>query len=311
LSAVALKVQNPRLAALAVHIRLDAFTKVKKAIDEMVAQLGKEKADEIKQRDFCIDEFNKNKMTTVKKSREASDVTALVAKQTATIKRLTEAVAALQAEIADMQAQVKKAGEDRKQQNKEFQMTVADQKATQKLLASALNILKGFYAKKAAAALVQGTPGARMREGRPAGFDTHTKNSNAGGVMGMLTQIITDAKAMEVEAVHDEGQALKAYNAFVKTTNESIATKSDDIANKKGTLAETEAAKVASTSDLADASLELDQLGNTKAELHESCDFMMKNFEVRQSARDEESEALKQAKAILSGAKFEAFLQGA
>ena len=41
------------------------------------------------------------------------------------------------------------------------------------------------------------------------------------------------------------------------------------------------------------------------------CDFVMKNFEIRQTARDEEIEALKQAKAILSGAKFEAFLQSA
>ncbi len=41
------------------------------------------------------------------------------------------------------------------------------------------------------------------------------------------------------------------------------------------------------------------------------CDFVMKNFETRQTARDEEIEALKQAKAILSGAKFEAFLQSA
>ena len=32
--------------------------------------------------------------------------------------------------------------------SQEFQMTVADQRATQKLLAAALNILKGFYAKK-------------------------------------------------------------------------------------------------------------------------------------------------------------------
>merc|ERR1711959_172528 len=48
LSAVAKKLQNPRLATLAVRVRLDAFTRVKKAIDDMVAQLLKEKEDEIK-----------------------------------------------------------------------------------------------------------------------------------------------------------------------------------------------------------------------------------------------------------------------
>ena len=34
------------------------FTKIKSAIDDMITQLGKEKEDEIKHKDFCIDEFN-------------------------------------------------------------------------------------------------------------------------------------------------------------------------------------------------------------------------------------------------------------
>merc|ERR1712107_259318 len=51
------------------------------------------------------------------------------------------------------------------------------------------------------------------------------------------------------------------------------------------------------------------ELSAYNAELHASCDFILKNFDIRQTARDEEIEALKQAKAILSGAKFEEFLQ--
>merc|ERR1712137_1424203 len=39
LSSVAKKVDSPRLSAIAARVRLDAFTKVKKAIDDMVAQL--------------------------------------------------------------------------------------------------------------------------------------------------------------------------------------------------------------------------------------------------------------------------------
>merc|ERR1719473_2210676 len=57
LSAVAKKVQNPRLATLAVRVRLDAFTRVKKASDDMVAQLLKEKEEEIKHKDFCVEEL--------------------------------------------------------------------------------------------------------------------------------------------------------------------------------------------------------------------------------------------------------------
>merc|ERR550532_2721141 len=64
LSRVARKFNNPRLSALSYRVRLDAFTRVKKAIDDMVAQLLKEKADEIKHKDFCVDEFNTNQLQT-------------------------------------------------------------------------------------------------------------------------------------------------------------------------------------------------------------------------------------------------------
>merc|ERR1719337_2826 len=125
----------------------------------------------------------------------------------------------------------------------------------------------------------------------------------------MIQQIINDAKAMEAEAIRSEEDAQKAYEDFVKGTNSSIEAKSKDIVNKSEEKAKAE-------SDLVDAQeakeavmLELEQLSNYKAQLHSSCDFVTKNFEIRQPARDEEVEALRQAKAILSGADFQAFLQ--
>merc|ERR1712226_1026970 len=89
LSSVATKLQNPRLATLAVRVRLDAFTRVKKAIDDMVAQLLKEKEDEIKHKDFCVEEFNTNELQTEKKEREKQDLIALIEDLDLTIKTLT------------------------------------------------------------------------------------------------------------------------------------------------------------------------------------------------------------------------------
>merc|ERR1719310_2318840 len=48
LATAAQKFQDPRLSALATQARLDAFTKVKKSIQDMVDKLIKEKEDEIK-----------------------------------------------------------------------------------------------------------------------------------------------------------------------------------------------------------------------------------------------------------------------
>merc|ERR1712242_334858 len=166
---VAQKFSNPRLSTLAYRVKLDAFTRVKKAIDDMIAQLLKEKEDEIKHKDFCVDEFNSNQLQTEKKDREKQDLIAKIAALEATIKELADAIAKLKAEIAEMQVQLKRAGEDREKENKEFQTTVADQRETQKLLKAALNVLQDFYGKKHPASLAQrqepvGPP-------PPAGFD--------------------------------------------------------------------------------------------------------------------------------------------
>lgn len=44
---------------------------------------------------------------------------------------------------------------------------------------------------------------------------------------------------------------------------------------------------------------ELESLAETKSALHKSCDFVVKNFEATQAAREAEIQALEQAKAIL------------
>merc|ERR1712232_1475678 len=175
---------------------------------------------EIKHKDFCVEEFNTNELQTEKKERAKLDLTAKIEDLEMTIKQLTEAIDKLKAEISEMQVQMKRAGEDREKENKEFQMTVADQRATQKLLTAALNILKGFYAKKAKAALVQSQQPAGPPP--PPGFEAYKKNAAAGGVMGMIQQIINDAKAMESGTIRSEEDAQKAYEDFVKDTNGSI-----------------------------------------------------------------------------------------
>merc|ERR1712099_72281 len=128
--------------------------------------------------------------------------------------------------------------------------------------------------------------------------------------MSMIQQIISDAKAMEADAIRSEEDAQKAYEDFVKETNNSIEAKSKDIVNKSETKAKAETDLVEAKEAKEAVLLELEQLSNYNAQLHQSCDFVQKNFELRQTARDEEIEALRQAKAILSGAKFEEFLQG-
>jgi len=305
--AVLMAAHSPRLSAMASRVRLDAFTKVKKAIDDMITQLGKEKEDEIKHKDFCTDELNQNQLQTEKKEREKADLEARIEDLELTIKTLTEQIDQLKAEIAELQVQMKRAGEDREKENKEFQQTVADQRASVVLLSKALEILQGFYDKAAMLQQRQEPAGPPP----PPGFKEYKKNPQSSGVMAMITQIIEDSKAMEAEAIKAEGSAQSAYEAFVKETNASIEAKSKDIANKSESKAKAEDYLVQAQTELASVMTNLDELSAYNSELHASCDYILKNFDIRQTARDEEVEALKQAKAILSGADMEAFLQSA
>merc|ERR1719375_2087087 len=98
----------------------------------MIAALLKEKADEIKHKDFCTEGLNTN---------------------------------------------------ERETENKDFQGTVADQRATKELLNKALGVLKAVFAKKFLQVSSSKQPAGPPP---PPGFKEYKQSSGAGGVMGML-----------------------------------------------------------------------------------------------------------------------------
>jgi len=305
LKQAAQKFSDPRLELIAVRARMDAFAEVKKSISGMIDALGKEKADEIKHKDFCVEELNSNERDTEMKDRDKSDLTAKIDDLTMTVDSLTKELEALKAKVADLTTQMKRAGEDREKQNAEFQTVVADQRATQKLLEAALGILKGFYEK---AALVQERASAADADAQPA-FKSHEKNKSSGGVMGMIQELIDEAAGLEADAIKGEEDSQKAYEEFVKDTNDSVEEATKTIVSKTDMKAKAEAEKVEAETEYESTMETLEMLSSENADLHKSCDFTLKNFEVRQSAREDEIEALKQALAMFSGASFSAFLQ--
>merc|ERR1719299_246661 len=122
--------------------------------------------------------------------------------------------------------------------------------------------------------------------------------------MALIENIIADSKGTEQDAIKAEQDAQTAYEEFMKDSNAAIKAKqvalvADEENEAKDKIEETqdEGDKRATIGDLLN-------LGSMNGALHESCDFTLDNFDVRQEARDGEVEALKQAKAIFSGAGF-------
>jgi len=122
--------------------------------------------------------------------------------------------------------------------------------------------------------------------------------------MEMIEKLIHDSADLMAESQKSEATAQLAYESLVADTNASVEALQKEIVSK--TEAKTEAAKDKrmTESDLSDAVGELGELGKYNGELHKECDYLLKNFDLRQKARGEEVEALQQAKQILDGASL-------
>merc|ERR1719421_2108095 len=113
LERTALKSKDPKIAMIATYAKLDAFTKVKKAIADMIAELKVQQKDEVDHRDFCNAEFNKNQLETEAEQDNLDNLTAKIGDLTATIESLTTELKQLNDEIAEMTKQAHRASDDR------------------------------------------------------------------------------------------------------------------------------------------------------------------------------------------------------
>jgi len=278
---------------------LDPFPKVKKAIDDMVTQLLKEKEDDIKEKKFCTDEFHKNTKSDEEKAHIALRLGNKIAALEQTISEQQAAIDTLDAEIKELNEGRTQASLDRKAENAAFLEEVKQQTASGALLTSALKVLKEVYDGMGGAALVQQAP--PVGGAPPKDFGAYGKSRASGGIMAMIQQIITDTENMVKEARRTEQNSQDAFAKFVQVTNEALKAKDDAKVDLQTQKAQSEKDHTAAKVELKGTNGELEALAKTAGDLHKQCDFLVANFEITQKARDEEVEALRGAKAFLNG----------
>merc|ERR1719231_1352172 len=120
----------------------------------------------------------------------------------------------------------------------------------------------------------------------------------------MIEKLIYDTKDITAKSKKSESEAQAGYEALIADTNESIAGLTKEITSKTKAKAQAKKDLSSTQGDLADTVTELENLGKYNGDLHGECDYVMKNFDIRQNARAEEIEALQQAKQILNGANL-------
>merc|ERR1719281_1134766 len=283
------------------------MTEVKALIDKMVAELKVQQADEVEHRDWCIKEFNSNKRSTAAAYDEKEKLQAQVADNTKMIETLTKDLDTSKAAVKEMMSQMKRASETREAENADFQTTVNDHRVMSMILTKALDRMKQVYAllqqRQPGAPHIQ-TSGTHTDPGNgPAKFKKYDKNAGGGRVVAMLEEVLADTRKTEDQAMASELDAQSAYENFMKDSNKMILKTSQAISDMTGARATAKEELSMAKTDFSSTMTELEGLDQTNADLHKSCDFVLKNFDSRQAARAAEMDALREAKNILSGAK--------
>merc|ERR1719198_309678 len=202
--------------------------------------------------------------------------------------------------------QMKRASETREAENADFQVTVNDHRVMSIILTKALNRMKEVYAllqqRQPGAPHIQ-TSGTHTDPGNgPAKFKKYDENAGGARVVAMLEEVLADTRKTEDQAMASEQDSQSAYENFMKDSNKSIKQTQQAISDMTGSRAAAKEELSMAKTDFAQTMDELESLDTTKNDLHKACDYVLKNFETRQSARAAEMDALREAKNVLSTA---------
>jgi len=330
------------LIAAALRSKAVDFSKIISMIDGMVDVLGKEQGDDDSQKAFCEDEFDKSAAQKKETEGKLESLKASLEEMDATVETLSSEVKTLQDEIVALDKAVAEATTQRKSEHEAFLTSQSENQACTQLIEKAKNVLNKFYRpnlykappkreltqeEKILAAsgrsdliptdapqMIAGTSisvYAQVRRSMavppppPETFGAYQKkDGKSNGVMALMDQMVNDLKSDMTESKHAEETAQADYERLMKASQETRAANADSITQKEADKASW-AEKIENAKEEQLSSLDaLEKVSEYIAGLHSSCDFLVENYDLRKTARTNEIEGLKNAKAVLSGASF-------
>jgi len=342
LASVANKFQSPQLnimlTQLKSKVRLSGtsgthkFKEIVKMIDDMVKLLAKQQDEDDKQKEWCRGELEKADDEQVAAKTEVERFQTGVEEVTDAIEQLADEIKVIKKQITDLDYTVAEATVQRKEEHSQFQETLTAQEATIALIAKAKKKLEKIYKPALIQKPVQPVP-KPVDDADPETLDgfsfvqvkahswsledatdssatdteTNTKAreraGKSGGVMKLMDDIIHDTEMAMKDAEFAEKEASNDYAKVMTDAQTQRAQDSKAATDKTAAKADMEAKLVKEKETLAGAQTELLAVGKLIADLHADCDFILMNYDMRKEARLAESDSLKNAKAVLAGAK--------
>jgi predicted nucleic acid-binding Zn-ribbon protein len=321
------KDQNMKLLLFTFNSKLKmngGFDDVMKMIDDMVTLLGKQAAEDEKQKGWCEGEFETAADEEAAAKTKLGQTDATLSELTDKIGSLMEEISSLTASIAALDKSVADATEMRKSEHAEYVSMMQLNEVAIGLVTKASQRMQKFYnptlykaPPKTEATMEEKiiTAGTFVQIHRRASVapppapdappsGAPAKSAKSAGVLSMMDTIISDLKSDMKEGEYAEKTASKDYAELMA---DSQATRAGDVkalTGKESTKAETEDALMTAKETRSATATDLKQVQTVISDLHVSCDFILQNFDLRKEARTNEIEGLKNAKAVLAGASY-------
>jgi len=286
----------------------NVFDKVIGMIDEMVVLLGEEQMQDDEKKKYCEAELDKTEDEKKELERKVDDLLKAQEEGKDTLATLGEDIEALADGIKALDKQVAEATENRKEESTEYKEEMAANVGAKKLLELAKGRLAKFYSPKSAAASfmtvsLHGSGGAAPPP-PPETWGAYKKQTEeAGGILGMLQTMIADVEKEITESKTEEKNAQEEYETLIADSGEKRRMDSKSLSDKESAKADLEKALQQMAKEEKTTKFEVMATAETLKDLHLECDWLLNNFEARKEARSGEMDALKKAKAVLSGAE--------
>jgi chromosome segregation ATPase len=284
------------LAQLAAHARSDPFGKIRGLVEEMIAKLTKEAAEEADQKSFCDEEMSESKAKQADLSGKLDKTTARIAKAEADKAKLQEEIKVLENEIAEMDAGQAEATTVRQEEHAEYLKASKDFKDSAAAVAKAIDVLSEYYN---AAAFVQVSAFEAPALGG-------AKSDVGSTIVSVLEVAESDFTSMLAEAEADESSAVEAYDKLTQENAVTKATKTGAVKAKSSEVKQLEVALGNYKENKATTTDELDAVLAYLDKLKPQCETKVMSYADRKAKREQEIQGLKEALTILSG---EALLQ--
>jgi len=283
------KAHSYALMQLLASAQSDPFGKIRGLIEEMIAKLTKEAAEEADQKSFCDEEISESKAKQADLSGKLDKTTARIAKAEADKAKLEEDIKLLETEIAEIDAGQAEATKVREEEHAEYLKASKDFKDSATAVAKAIAVLSEYYN---SAAFVQ------VKQAPEFGG---AKSDVGSTIVSILEVAESDFTTMLAEAEADESSAAEAYE---KLTQENAITKTTKQGDVKGKTSEGKQLEVALgnyAENKATTTDELDAVLMYLDKLKPQCESKVMSYAERKAKREQEIEGLKEALTILSG----------